>query len=323
MNLWDRSFSVAKTNLTKKERLVTKARNKLEKLQKEVDKAEEELENAESEYENAQFQVEIFKRKHNVEEIFWRFPHIGEQILEKIDNQSVSNCRQVNKWWYKIVDQGKALLIRKIQRHICISSEKFRKMLNNLSLEILTQFEDRTRMHRRVTDQCQFLLRKNDLIYTEPYTVTECRNQIFIAMITYCIQDPCIPIICNLMLDNMETKNPSCNIYGTALHRVTATDNLSMFRLIYEKTENKSPKSTSGSENTPLHTAAENGCSKITRFILENSKADDINLPNTFDQTPLHLAEEYDHKEVCKLLTSAISKQNNIPRNSRKKRKII
>ena len=96
-----------------------------------------------------------------------------------------------------------------------------------------------------------------------------------------------------------------------------------MFRLIYEKTENKSPKSTSGSENTPLHTAAENGCSKITKFILENSIADEINLLNRYDKTPLNLAEENNHMDICKLLTSAISKQNNIPRNPRKKRKII
>ena len=317
MDLRDRSFSVAQINLAKKESLVKKARNKLKKLEEQAFKAKEELEASESEWEVAQFQFETFKRKRNIEEIFWRFPHIGEQILEKIDNPSVANCRQVNKWWCKFVE-GKDLLIRKIQRHICISSEKSRKLLNNLSLEILTQFEECTRMHRRVTDKCRFLLRKSDLIYTEPYTVTECRNQIFIALITYPIQDPRIPIICDFMLDNMETKNPTCKIYGTALHRVTSTDNLSMFKLTYDKIENKSPKSTSGSENTPLHIAAENGCSKITRFILENSDADTINRPNKYGKTPLNLAEEKDHKDICKLLTTAISKQNNIPRNPRK-----
>ena len=321
MDLRDRSFLVAQTNLAKTESLVKKARNKLKKLEEQAFKAKEELEAAESEWEVAQFQVETFKRKRNIEEIFWRFPHIGKQILKKIDNPSVANCRQVNKWWCNFIE-GKYLLIRKIQRHICISSEKFRKSLNNLSLEILTQFEDRARMHRRVTDKCQFLLRKNDLIYTEPYTVTECRNQVFIALITYPDQDPCIPIICDLMLDNMETKNPTCRIYGSALHRVTSNDNLSMFKLIYEKIENKSPKTTSGSESTPLHIAAENGSSKITRFILENSDADDINRPNRYGKTPLNLAEENNHKDICKLLTVAISKQNNIPRNSRKKRKI-
>ena len=151
--------------------------------------------------------------------------------------------------------------------------------------------------------------------------MTECRNQIFIGLITYPIQDPRIPIICNLMLDNMETKNPTCRIFGTALHRVTSDDNLRMFKLIYEKIENKSPKDTFGSENTPLHIAAKNGCSRITTFILENSDADNINIPNRFGETPLNLAEENNHKDICKLLTSAISKQNEIPRNPRKKMK--
>ena len=82
MNLGDRSFLVAQTNLAKKESLVKKPRNKLKKLEKQVDKAEEELEAAESEFPSlipiAQFQVEIFKRKRNIEQLFWRFPHIGE-----------------------------------------------------------------------------------------------------------------------------------------------------------------------------------------------------------------------------------------------------
>ena len=146
------SFSVAQTNLAKKEKLVKKARNKLEKLEIQVNKAKEELETAEREWEAAQFQVEIFKRKHNIEELFWRFPHIGEQIIEKIDNPSVANCRQVNKWWCNFVDNGNSLLIRKIQRHVCISKEKFRKSLNKLSLEVLTKFEYHVGIHRRLAD---------------------------------------------------------------------------------------------------------------------------------------------------------------------------
>ena len=313
MNLRDRSFLVARTNLSKKESLVKKARNKLKKLEKEVEKAEKELEAAESEWEAAQFQVEIFKRKHNIEEIFWRLPHIGEQILAKIDNPSVGNCRQVNKWWCTFVDQGKSLLIRKIQRHVCISRKSFRKSLNSLSLEVLTSFEDCAGMHRSFSD-----LRQKNIKPREPYTMEECRKQVFFALISF-DKDPSIPIVCNLMLDNMEDKNPNCELYGTALHRVARDDNLPMFKLIYEKIENKNPKNPNN-ESTPLHIAAENGSSKITRFILENSDADniDINRPNKNGKTPLNLAEAYDHKDICKLLTTAISKQNNVPRNPRK-----
>ena len=322
MNLRDQSFSVAQTNLAKKERLVKKAQTKLEKLEKQVEKAEEELEVAEREWEAAQFQVEIFKRKHNIEELFWRFPHIGEQILEEIDNRSVANCQQVNKWWCNFVHNGKSLLIRKIQRHVCISKEKFRKSLNKLSLEVLTKFEYHVGMHRKLADyrNNESFLQKN----REPHTVEECRKQVFMRLIgTYPDQDPCIPIVCNLMLESMETKNPICRLFGSALHKVASDDNLPVFKLIFEKIENKHPKDTSygGSENTPLHKAAKNGCSRVTRFILENSDADNINIPNRFGKTPLNLAEENNHKDICELLASANSKQNDIPRNPRKKMK--
>ena len=35
----------------------------------------------------------------NIEEIFSRFPHIGEQIFEKLSNQSLTKCRKVNHNW--------------------------------------------------------------------------------------------------------------------------------------------------------------------------------------------------------------------------------
>lgn len=324
MNLRDRSFSVAQTNLAKKERLVKKARNKLEKLEKQVEKAEEELEAAEREWEAAQFHVEIFKRKRNIEELFWRFPHIGEQIIEKIDNQSVANCRQVNKWWCNFVDDGNSLLVRKIQRHVCISKEKFRKSLNKLSMEILTKFEYHSRMLRGLLDSrnSESFLKKNNLQYRQPYTVEECRKQVFIELITFPDQGPGTHIVCNLMLENMENKNPICRIFGSALHMAARDDNLPVFKLIFEKIKNKNPKETSSkSENTPLHIAARNGCSRVARFILENSDADVKNIQNRFGETPLNLAEENNHKDICKLLTSAISKQDDIPRNPRKKRK--
>ena len=52
----------------------------------------------------ATFQAEIIKRKGCVEEIFWRFPHIGELIIDQLDNQSLTKTREVNKWWQNFVD---------------------------------------------------------------------------------------------------------------------------------------------------------------------------------------------------------------------------
>ena len=34
-----------------------------------------------------------------MEEIFLRFPHIGEQIFEGIDDRTITKCREVTKSW--------------------------------------------------------------------------------------------------------------------------------------------------------------------------------------------------------------------------------
>ena len=185
-------------------------------------------------------------------------------------------------------------------------------------------------MLRKLLDSrnSESVLKRNNLQYRQPYTVEECRKQVFIELITFPDRDPCTPrlspIVCNLMLENMETKNPICRIFGSALHMVARDDNLPVFKLIFEKIKNKNPQETSsGSESTPLHIAAKNGCPRVTRFILENSDVDVKNIQNRFGETPLNLAEENNCKDICKLLTSAISKQKDVPRNPRKKMKRI
>ena len=52
-----------------------------------------------------------------MEEIFLRFPHLGEQILEKLDNQSLTNCRMVQISWNNFFNQKNYPEIR-IMKHI-------------------------------------------------------------------------------------------------------------------------------------------------------------------------------------------------------------
>ena len=73
-----------------KQNLANKALSKLRKAKAEVKKARKEFKAAKNELKAATFQAEIIKRKGCVEEIFWRFPHIGEQIIDQLDNQSLT-----------------------------------------------------------------------------------------------------------------------------------------------------------------------------------------------------------------------------------------
>ncbi|KII70693.1 Transient receptor potential cation channel subfamily A member 1 [Thelohanellus kitauei] len=54
---------------------------------------------------------------------------------------------------------------------------------------------------------------------------------------------------------------------------------------------------------TPLHYAAEQGCPRIARILIEHKA--DIKALNKFDMTPLHLACEEGHPEVARLILSA------------------
>ena len=85
-------LKAAKENLAEQQALVEEAE---EAIKAAYEKAHE----AKARYEAAKFQVEAIERKNHIEEIFWRFPRVGKQIIEELDNQSLTKCRSVSKCW--------------------------------------------------------------------------------------------------------------------------------------------------------------------------------------------------------------------------------
>jgi hypothetical protein len=52
----------------------------------------------ENDVEAIELEIEIAKRKCFIEETFWRFLHIAEQIFQELDNDTLSKCLEINKW---------------------------------------------------------------------------------------------------------------------------------------------------------------------------------------------------------------------------------
>ena len=50
-----------------------------------------------------------------MEEVFTRFPHLGQQIFEKLDDDNLAKCRKVSRTWKMSLDNQKLLSIRIIQ----------------------------------------------------------------------------------------------------------------------------------------------------------------------------------------------------------------
>ena len=74
-----------------------------------------EHEEAMKKHKNAKLHLAIIPRKDCIEEIFWRFPHVGQQIFEQLDNQSLAKCQSVSPLWNKSLNEDKTIFIRCIQ----------------------------------------------------------------------------------------------------------------------------------------------------------------------------------------------------------------
>ena len=293
-----------------------KAQSKLRKDNAEVEKALKEFKVEKIELKAATFQAEVIKRKFNLEEIFWRFPHIGELIIEQLDNQSLTKTREVNKWWQSFVENEKCFYIRKIQEHIYISNVSVRKKLRKETVQSLKELESFSRKTNIFTNK--YCIREH---ITGPASVEDRRNEVFHYLpyeskdnVTYYAM-----LLAKIMLENMKDKNPLSKCGNTALHEAASCGNLPMFKMILNYTENISPRHEL-LRHTPLHNAAEKGHYEMCEFIIEHVQ--DLNPVTCWGKTPFDLAEKKGHKKICELLKSALSKESEPLRNPRKKRRL-
>ena len=102
---------------------------------KAAEQAELEALEAENYVEEIELEIEVVKRKGCIEETFWRFPHIGQQIFEELENISLAKCLEINKWWQKFIIEQKILQINLLEKHTHIKSSTLKKALSNKDFE--------------------------------------------------------------------------------------------------------------------------------------------------------------------------------------------
>ena len=81
------------------------------------------------------------KIKGQIEEAFLRFPHIGEQILEKLDDKSLFKCQKVSKPWQEFITENKKVLkvlsIEVLQKNTLIPKGILKKSMHKHDLKIV------------------------------------------------------------------------------------------------------------------------------------------------------------------------------------------
>ena len=101
--------------------------------------ADKKKDEAENWYKKLYYNVSFLKHKDYIEGLFCRFPHIGKQIFQLLDNESLNKCKRVNKLWRRSINIDKTIWIRKIQEYLSMPKLSVAKSLKKSSLETLKE----------------------------------------------------------------------------------------------------------------------------------------------------------------------------------------
>ena len=74
-----------------------------------------------------------------MEDVLLRFPHVGYQIFEQLNNSFLINCREVSNSWKNFIDNEKLPWIRMIVQHIKPLASPWKKFLQKSNYESLVE----------------------------------------------------------------------------------------------------------------------------------------------------------------------------------------
>ena len=155
-----------------------------------------------------------------MEEVLWRFPHIGEQIFKNLSNKNLVKCKLVNKSWYHFINNQKFYQQR-------IYYENLQKNVDGYG---------ETPLHKAAEDgeflKCKSIIENVDNKNpAENYGLTPLHMAARNSHLD----------ICKLIIENVEDKNPANNNGWTLLHYAARDGHLNVCRLIIENVEDKNP----------------------------------------------------------------------------------
>ena len=271
-----------------------------------------------------------------------RFPNLGLEIFNNLDNQNLNKCREVSRSHRKFLEDEKLLWIRRLTKYY-VDHPEFKKewklVMEKVPVEIVKklalaveQFYTQRPYETRLSYQhsphhfaavcgslslCKLIAQKT-LVLNPP-------RRDGLTPLHFAAQEGHFDV-CKYIIDHLDgDKNPPsvlppnaplppCKVWDrrTPLHEAASQGNLAVFKYIADRTSNKNPGSDNG--RTPLHNAAANGHIQIVKSMMnlieEQNKLDprmflvsmNKNVKDNLDLTPMHLAVQNGHYEICKVL---------------------
>ena len=293
----DQELEAASARLAQRELLFEKAYNKANKLRTNFKAASKKVRKTRKALIASKLQVETIKRRGHIEEIFWRLPHVGTQILEKLDTQSLRRCREVNSWWKQIIDSDKIIVIRKIQHYIGLSNNSVKKKLQKNTSKFLKEL-------------AFFVEERN-------YDWPKSPLALFFYLTTSSHHESEGMYLWKLLFDNIDNKNPIYSAsheivdglalldHMSALFIAASLGNLEACKCIMEHVKDLNPESDG---NTAIHAAILHGRYDLCQYFIE--KGVDLNMKDVIGRTPLEFAKEKNETEIVKLIEASVSLNN-------------
>lgn len=236
------------------------------------------------------------KQKLEMKDLILRFPHLMEEILQKLDNKSLVKSREVAKIWQEFIDETKYPWVR------IVKIPTIREDLPHTYLHLAAK-------HSQIDVFEEILDGEADknLVDCEGYTpflIACLYGQIRIAEV--------------LMTKSVELKIDLCrkSKWGiTAFHLACISGNSELAEMIMNNSFinpffriNLNEKKPDDSMTGFLY-ACRYGHKKIVLTIMKNSKIMNIELNtlNMFNYNALHLAIHYGHEEIAKILMEKLT----------------
>ena len=226
-------------------------------------------------------------KNENMNVFISRFPHLIDNILKEVDNESLSKCRKIDRSLCDHIDQQKFFWVRRIQMYpIAIFRKEWNKTLKRTPVEIVE------RLVLVANDVFQYSIHRNLRMQFSPHQVAINVGNKFLYQYICCKTGKINPVI--------SAKNV------TTLHLATQVGDFEISRFIIDNIDNKNPRATSGV--TPLHMAAKCGNLEVCKLIM--ATIDELIPGDNNGTTPLHEAAAQDYSEVCQFIIGKISRKN-------------
>ena len=180
-------------------------------------------------------------------------PHIGNTIFKLLDKNGLLKSRSVSSCWKDIVD---------VDTDLWADPDLYTKATNNGNLDLCKKIIE-----------CPRTVVKNPTISTGGADSTDSTQTVRLTDRQYGTDSTALPgrtplgttqlhiaafrgyfDICQLILENVEEKNPANKMGKTPLHLAAQGGHLGIVQLIIKNVEQKNPPDEDG--NTPLHYAA-------------------------------------------------------------------